>query len=68
MVAQDAIVQEAKKKAIEMLKTAQANAREVKKSANDYVDNLMNNTEKFMAAVMQDIKKQKSAIRESRSK
>ena len=62
LVAQDAIVQEA------MLKTAQANAREVKKSANDYVDNLMNNTEKFMAAVMQDIKKQKSAIRESRSK
>ena len=51
-----------------MLKTAQANAREVKKSANNYVDNLMNNTEKFMAAVMQDIKKQKSAIRESRSK
>ena len=68
LVAQDAIVQEAKKKAIEMLKTAQANAREVKKSANDYVDNLMNNTEKFMATVMQDIKKQKSAIRESRSK
>ena len=66
IVSQDAIVKEAKKRAIELLSKAQNNAKEVKKSANDYVDNLMNNTDKFMAAVLQDIKKQKASIRENR--
>lgn len=66
IVSQDAIVKEAKKKAVELLTKAQNNAKEIKKSANDYVDNLMNNTERFMAAALQDVKKQKSAIRENR--
>lgn len=66
IVSQDAIVKESKKKAIEILTKAQNNAKEVKKSANDYVDNLMNNTERFMTAALQDVRKQKSAIRENR--
>ena len=66
MVSQDAIVKEAKKKAVELLTKAQNNAKEIKKSANGYVDNLMNNTEKFMSIALQDVKKQKSKIREDR--
>ena len=66
MVSQDAIVKEAKKKAVELLTKAQNNAKEIKKAANGYVDNLMNNTEKFMSIALQDVKKQKSKIREDR--
>jgi len=66
IVSQDSIVKEAKKKAIEMLTKAQNNAKEVRKASNDYVDNLMNNTERFMSAALQDVRKQKSVIRENR--
>ena len=48
------------------LRQRQNNAKEIKKSANGYVDNLMNNTEKFMSIALQDVKKQKSKIREDR--
>ena len=60
------IAKEAKKKAIEILTKAQNNAKEVKRAANEYVDNLMNNTEKFVNLTLQDVKKKKSEIREHR--
>ncbi len=66
IVSESNIVKEAKKKAIELLTKAQNNAKEIKRTTNDYVDNIMNNTEKFMNIALQDVRKQKAAIRESR--
>lgn len=66
IASETAIVKEAKKMAVDVLKKAQNNANEVKRAANEYVDNLMNNTEKFMNLSLQDVKKQKQTIRENR--
>ncbi|MGN0613954.1 MAG: vacuolar-type H+-ATPase subunit H [Porcipelethomonas sp.] len=66
IVSENEIVKEAKKKAIELLTKAQNNAKEVKRTANEYVDSIMNNTEKFMNVALQDVRKQKSIIRENR--
>lgn len=66
IASENEIVKEAKKKAIEILTKAQNNAKEIKRNTNDYVDNLMNKTEKFMNVALQDVRKQKAAIRESR--
>ena len=63
---ESAIVKESKKMAIDLIKKAQNNANEIKRSANEYVDNLMNNTEKFMNLMLQDVRKQKQHIRENR--
>jgi len=63
---ESAIVKESKKMAIDVIKKAQNNANEIKRSANEYVDNLMNNTEKFMNLMLQDVRKQKQQIRENR--
>ncbi|MBQ3567008.1 MAG: vacuolar-type H+-ATPase subunit H [Oscillospiraceae bacterium] len=66
IASETAIVKEAKKMAVDVLKKAQNNANEVKRAANEYVDNLMNNTEKFMNLSLQDVRKQKQTIRENR--
>ncbi len=66
IVSESEIVKEAKKMAIDVLKKAQNNANEVKRTANEYVDNLMNSTEKFMNVALQDVRKQKQFIRENR--
>lgn len=66
IVSESEIVKESKKMAIDILKKAQNNANEVKRTANEYVDNLMNNTEKFMNVALQDVRKQKQFIRENR--
>ncbi len=66
IVSENNIVKEAKKKAIELLTKAQNNSKEIKRTTNDYVDKIMNNTEKYMNAALQDVRKQKAAIRESR--
>ncbi len=66
IASETAIVKEAKKMAVDVLKKAQNNANEVKRAANEYVDNLMNNTEKFMNLSLQDVRKQKQIIRENR--
>lgn len=63
---ESAIVKESKKMAVDLIKKAQNNANEIKRSANEYVDNLMNNTEKFMNLMLQDVRKQKQHIRENR--
>ena len=68
IVSETEIAKEARKKAIEILTKAQNNAKEVKRNANEYVDNLMNSTEKFMNIALQDVRKKKGEIRESRRK
>ena len=66
IVSESEIVRESRKMAADYLKMAQNNANEIKRSANEYVDNLMNNTEKFMNVALQDVRKQKQFIRENR--
>ena len=66
IVSESEIVRESRKMAADYLKKAQNNANEINRSANEYVDNLMNNTEKFMNVALQDVRKQKQFIRENR--
>lgn len=66
MVMEDAIVQEAKKKALDILTQAKTNATKITKDANEYTENLMNKTEKFMTVVLQDVRKTKSSMRDKR--
>lgn len=66
IVSESEIVRESRKMAADYLKKAQNNANEIKRSANEYVDNLMNNTEKFMNVSLQEVRKQKQFIRENR--
>lgn len=67
IVSESEIAKESKKKAIEILTKAQNNAKEVKRTANEYVDSLMNKTEKFMNAALQDVRKTKSEMRQNRT-
>ncbi len=64
MVMESEIVKEAKNKAIDILKQAKASANQTKKEANDYVENIMEKTDRFMTAVVQDIRKTKNTMRE----
>lgn len=66
IVSESEIVRESRKMAADYLKKAQNSANEIKRSANEYVDNLMNNTEKFMNVSLQEVRKQKQFIRENR--
>lgn len=63
MVMQDTIVQEAKKKALDILTQAKTNAAKIMKDANEYTESLMGKTERFMAAVLQDMKKTRSSMK-----
>lgn len=38
----------------------------MKKEASEYTDSLMNKTERFMTAVLQDVRKTKSELRDKR--
>lgn len=63
MVMQDNIVREAKKKALDILTQAKTNASKIMKDANEYTESLMSKTERFMTAVLQDMKKTKSSMK-----
>ncbi len=64
IVSQDAIVKEATKKAYDILTKAKTAANQMKKEASEYTDSLMNKTERFMTAVLQDVRKTKSELRD----
>lgn len=66
MVMQDTIVKEAKNKAVDILTRSNAAAKQTQKEANDYTDSIMNKTERFMTAVLQDVRKTKGSMREKR--
>lgn len=66
IVSQDAIVKEATKKAYDILTKAKTAANQMKKEASEYTDSLMNKTERFMTAVLQDVRKTKSELRDKR--
>ena len=62
MVSNDAIVKEAKQKAIDMLTKAQANSKDIKNATNTYVNNVLSDTEKYLQNSLQNVKKTKQEI------
>ena len=56
MVSNDAIVKEAKQKAIDMLTKAQQSSKEIKSATNTYVNNVLSDTEKFLQNSLQNVK------------
>ena len=68
MVANDAIVKEAKQKAIEMLTQAQTRSKEIRGATNEYVDSLLNNAEKFFTNTLNDVNRTKQEINKVKKK
>lgn len=66
MVKQDAIVKEAKNRAVDILTRANTAAKQTKKESEDYADDILGKTEKLVTAVLQDVRKTKVSMREKR--
>lgn len=66
LVMQDTIVRESKKKALDILTQAKNSAAKITGEASEYADSIMNKTERFMAVVLQDVKKTKNSLRNNR--
>ncbi len=62
LVMQEAILQEAKKKAVDILNQAKTAATKTINEANDYADSIMSKTERFMTAVVQDVRKTRKSM------
>lgn len=63
IVSNDEITKQAKQRATEILTQAQSKAKEVRTAANEYVDNILNQTETMLASGLTDLKKTRQAIR-----
>ena len=60
MVNQDEIVKQAQQKANDLLTQTQIKTREMRKAANEYVDDLMRRTDEALAANLAELRKDPS--------
>lgn len=63
IVSNDEITKQAKQKGTEILTQAQAKAKEVRNATNDYIDNILNQTEEMLTTNLVELKKTRQAIR-----
>lgn len=63
IISNEEITKQAKLKATELLTQAQGKAKEIRGATNDYVDNVLNQTEELLSSSLTDLKKTRAAIR-----
>ena len=68
LVAEQEIVKQAQKRAVEILTTAQGHAREITKSCNAYCEGVLKNTEEVMARSIADVKNTRMNLRNAGNK
>ncbi|MEG0615333.1 MAG: ATPase [Oscillospiraceae bacterium] len=59
----DEIVKQAKIRGTEILTQAQGKAKEIRTATNEYIDNILNQTEELLTGSLVDLKKTRQAIR-----
>ena len=65
MVAKDEIVRQAQAKANDLLTQSQTTAREMRRAANEYVDDLMKRTDELVTANLAELRKTRQNIKAS---
>lgn len=65
MVAKDEITRQAQEKANELLAQARVKTAEIRKAANDYVDDLMQRTDESIALSLSELRKARQSIKSS---
>lgn len=68
MVAQEEITRQAQAQASEILSQAQMKSREMKSAANDFVDNILKQTEETLTGSLAEVKNTRKAIRQQPGK
>ena len=65
MIAKDAITQQAQEKANDLLAQTRVKAGEIRKAANEYVDDLMKRTDESIALSLSELRKARQSIKSS---
>ena len=65
MIANDAITQQAQEKANDLLAQTRVKAGEIRKAANEYVDDLMQRTDESIALSLSELRKARQSIKSS---
>ena len=65
MIAKDAITQQAQEKANDLLAQTRVKAGEIRKAANEYVDDLMQRTDESIALSLSELRKARQSIKSS---
>lgn len=65
IVSQEEILKEAKQRANDVLAQAQSRAKEMRNAANEYIDNILNQTEVYLSTGLTDVKRTRQAIKDS---
>ena len=63
-MAQDALVKMAQEKAAEIIASAQAKSREMRKAAQDFVDDIMKRADEGLTANLSEIRKTRAALKQ----
>ena len=63
IISNDEITKLAKQKATEILTQSQGKAKEIRSATNEYIDNILNQTEELLTTSLVDLKKTRQAIR-----
>ena len=65
MIAKDALTQQAQEKANDLLAQTRVKAGEIRKAANEYVDDLMQRTDESIALSLSELRKARQSIKSS---
>ena len=65
MIAKDEIVRQAQAKANDLLSQSQTKAREIRRAANEYVDDLMKRTDEQLTANLAELRKTRQNLKAS---
>ncbi len=63
IISNDEITKQAKQHAVELLTQSQSKAKEIRNATNEYIDNILNQTEEMLTTSLVDLKKTRQAIR-----
>ena len=63
MVGEQAVLTTARKKADDILSNAEAKSKEVRRAANEYVDNVLKRTEEAISAAMAEVRQSRAEFR-----
>ena len=65
MIAKDEILRQAQAKANDLLSQSQTKAREIRRAANEYVDDLMKRTDEQLTANLAELRKTRQNLKAS---
>lgn len=63
LISEQAVLANAKKKADDILQNAEAKSKEVRRAANEYVDNVLKRTEEAISAAMAEVRQSRAEFR-----